>query len=224
MCGAAIGQVCVGCDDAFIYSLMTAAGINEPPPVRTETLTLEGMHVRLAPLEAGHVPALADAGLDPAIWEFSRTLLQTTEDVERYVTRALDARRAGTAIPFVTVDRSAGRIVGSTRFENIVLTERRVEIGWSWLTPRAWRTPLNTEAKYLMMRHAFEVWKCVRVEFKVLETNERSLRSITAIGAKREGVLRKRLPFRDGSFRDVVYLSILDDEWPEVKQRLESRL
>jgi RimJ/RimL family protein N-acetyltransferase len=188
-----------------------------------ESLTLEGRHVRLEPLDARHTPALAEVGLDPAIWEFSRTLLQTIADVETYVARALETRTAGTAIPFVTIDRGSGLIVGSTRFENIELSERRVEIGWSWLTPRAWRTPLNNEAKYLMLRHAFEVWKCVRVEFKVLETNERSLRSITAIGARREGVLRKRLPFRDGSFRDVVYLSILDEEWPAVKQRFERR-
>jgi RimJ/RimL family protein N-acetyltransferase len=163
-------------------------------------------------------------GLDPAIWEFSRTLLQTESDVEKYIAKALEARDAGTALPFVTIDRQSNSVVGSTRFENIELAERRVEIGWSWLTPRSWRTPLNNEAKYLMMRHAFEVWGCVRVEFKVLVTNERSLKSITAIGAKQEGILRKRLPYRDGSHRDVVYLSILEDEWPAVRRRFEERL
>lgn len=189
-----------------------------------ESLTLEGTHVRLEPLDMRHVSALAEVGLDPAIWEFSRTLLQSVEDVEKYIILALEARDAGTAMPFVTIDRKSGRAVGSTRFENMELSERRVEIGWSWLNPRYWRTPFNHEAKYLMMRHAFEVWNCVRVEFKVLVTNERSLRSITAIGAKQEGILRKRLPFRDGSFRDVVYLSILGEEWPAVKRRFEQRL
>lgn len=188
------------------------------------SLVLEGRHVRLEPLQLAHAPALARVGCDPRIWEFSRTLLQDRDDVDAYIAKALAARDLGTAYPFVTVDRMTKEPVGSTRFENMDLAERRVEIGWSWLVPSRWRTPLNTEAKYLMLRHAFETWQCVRVEFKVLVTNQRSLTSIQRVGATVEGTLRKRLPYRDGSFRDVVYLSILDDEWPAVKQRLKARL
>ena len=191
------------------------------PPV---PLILEGRHVRLEPLAAAHAPALTRVGCDPRIWEFSRTLLQNRADVDAYIARALGARDAGTAYPFVTIDRASREEVGSTRFENMDLAERRVEIGWSWLTPSRWRGPLNTEAKYLMLCHAFEQWQCVRVEFKVLVTNQRSLTSIQRVGATVEGTLRKRLPYRDGSFRDVVYLSILEDEWPAVKARLEARL
>ena len=187
-------------------------------------LILEGRHVRLEPLQPSHAEALARVGCDPRIWEFSRTLLADREDVDRYIARALDGRDAHTAYPFVTIDRAGGAAIGSTRFENMALDERRVEVGWSWLAPAWWRTPINTEAKYLMLRHAFEQWRCVRVEFKVLVNNQRSLTSIQRVGAKVEGTLRKRLPYRDGSFRDVVYLSILEDEWPAVKMRLEARL
>lgn len=190
----------------------------------SDPLILDGRHVRLEPLRGDHVDALTRIGCDPRIWEFSRTLLRTRDDVEQYVARALSGRDAGTAYPFVTIDRATGDIAGSTRFENIEPAERRVEVGWSWLAPRWWRTPLNTEAKYLMIRHAFEQWRCVRVEFKVLVENERSLASIQRVGATREGVLRKRLPDRDGRYRDVVYLSIIEDEWPGIRGRLEERL
>lgn len=185
---------------------------------------LEGAHVRLEPLTADHVPALARVGLDPRIWEFSRTLLRSEGDVERYVATALDAQRAGTAIPFATLDRRSQRVVGSTRFETIDVENRRTEIGWSWLNPEWWRTPINTEAKYLMLRHAFESWGCVRVEFKTLRRNQRSRAAVLRIGASEEGTLRRRIRDQDGSFSDVVYFSILDGEWPSVKRRLEERL
>lgn len=180
--------------------------------------------MRLEPLEAHHVDALAAVGLDPRIWEFSRTLLADRGDVERYVAKALADRDAGTAMPFVTVERDSGRIVGSTRFESITLDERRVEVGWSWLHPSAWRTPINTEAKFLMIRHAFEAWHCVRVEFRVHVANERSLASIQKIGATVEGTLRRRLKYRDGTYRDLVYLSMIEGEWPGIRVRLEGRL
>lgn len=187
-------------------------------------IVLEGAHVRLEPLTADHVPALARVGLDARIWELSRTLLRSEADVERYVATALDAQRAGTAIPFATVDRRSQRVVGSTRFETIDVESRRTEIGWSWLNPEWWRTPINTEAKYLMLRHAFESWGCVRVEFKTLRRNHRSRDAVLRLGASEEGTLRRRIRDQDGSFSDVVYFSILDGEWPSVKRRLEERL
>ena len=192
--------------------------------MRVEPLTLEGRYVRLEPLELDHVAALAGVGLDPRIWEFSRTLLANATDVEQYVTTALEGRRSGAALPFAIVERESVRVVGSTRYENIDLENRRVEIGWTWLNPLWWRTPINSEAKFLMLRHAFETWGCVRVEFKTLESNQRSRVAVTRIGAREEGTLRRRLRHKDGSYVNAVYFSILDDEWPEVKRRLESRL
>lgn len=193
-------------------------------PAPIEPFVLTGRHVELVPLGTEHVDALTAVGLDPRIWEFSRTLLRTRADVEAYVAKALADRAAGTAFPFATVHRATGTVVGSTRFENLALAERRVEVGWSWLGPAWWRTPVNTEAKFLMLRHAFEQWRCVRVEFKVLVGNERSLASITRIGATQEGILRRRLAYRDGTFRDVHFLSMLDAEWPAVRATLEGRL
>lgn len=182
--------------------------------VTLEPITLEGQHVRLEPLEAHHADQLLPAALDSRIWEFTTSLIRDAADMQRYVEAALDLQRAGTALPFVTVDRQSGQAIGSTRFENIDGPRRRVEIGWSWLNPRSWRTPINTEAKYLMLRHAFEHWKCVRVELKTWVNNHRSRAAILRIGAKEEGILRRHMLQPDGSFRDAVYFSILDEEWP----------
>jgi RimJ/RimL family protein N-acetyltransferase len=187
-------------------------------------VTLEGRHVRLEPLQPTHSAALLEVALDPRIWEFSSSRLQSAADVEEYVAKALAARDDGTAVPFATVERKSGTVIGSTRFHNIDRAERRLEIGWSWLNPRWWRTAINTEAKYLMLRHAFEQWQCVRVEFKTWVHNQRSRTAILRLGAREEGVLRRRLKNHDGSFRDAVFFSILDDEWPLIREQLEARL
>jgi RimJ/RimL family protein N-acetyltransferase len=187
-------------------------------------MTLEGQFVRLEPLEPHHADALAPVALDPRIWEFSSSLMRNAADVQTYVTTALDGRRAGTAMPFVILDRREGTAIGSTRFENIDLANRRVEIGWTWLNPQWWRTPVNTEAKYLLLCQAFDVWECVRVELKTWVENQRSRAAILRIGAREEGVLRRRMLHHDGTFRDAVFFSILEDEWPDVKRGLEARL
>jgi RimJ/RimL family protein N-acetyltransferase len=192
--------------------------------VQLEAITLEGRHVRLEPLEAYHTDALLPVALDPRIWEFTSTEIRNAGDMQKYVKTALDWRRAGTAVPFVTVEMRSDTVIGSTRFENIDVANRRVEIGWSWLNPRWWRTSINTEAKYLMLRHAFEQWNCIRVEFKTWVKNQRSRAAILRLGAKEEGILRRRMIHSDGSSRDAVYFSILDDEWREVKEGLEKRL
>ena len=189
-----------------------------------EPVALEGKFVRLEPLSPSHVDPLTRIGVDPRIWEFSRTLLESRSDVERYVAKALATRDAGTAIPFATIERASGSVVGSTRFENIDVENRRTEIGWSWLNPRWWRTPINSEAKYLMLRHAFERWECIRVEFKTLTTNQRSRDAVLRLGAREEATLRRRLRHKDGTFVDAVYFAILREEWPEVKRALEHRL
>jgi RimJ/RimL family protein N-acetyltransferase len=185
---------------------------------------LEGTHVRLEPLTLEHLDALTAIGLDPDLWRWTLTQNHTPEDMRRYVETALAEQRAGQSVPFATVERASGRVVGSTRFAAIERTHRRVEIGWTWIG-RPWqRTAINTEAKYLMLCHAFETWRCVRVELKANAKNERSRRAIVRIGAIEEGTLRKHQLYADGTPRDSVYFSITDDEWPTVKRRLEEMM
>jgi RimJ/RimL family protein N-acetyltransferase len=189
-----------------------------------EPCVLEGTHVRLEPLSTDHLDALTAIGLDPELWRWTLSRNQTPEDMRRYVETALAEQRAGQSLPFATVERGSGRVVGSTRFAAIEPVHRRVEIGWTWIA-RPWqRTAINTEAKLLMLRHAFEVWRCLRVELKTNAKNERSRRAILRIGATEEGTLRKHQLNADGTSRDSVYFSITDDEWPAVKQRLEGMM
>jgi RimJ/RimL family protein N-acetyltransferase len=192
--------------------------------ITLEPRVLEGAHVRLEPLTLEHLDGLTAVGLDPEIWRWTVAQNYTPEDMRRYVETALAEQRAGESLPFATVERRSGSVVGSTRFTAFERKHRRVEIGWTWIA-RPWqRTVLNTEAKYLMLRHAFEVWQCVRVELKVNPKNERSRRAVLRIGATEEGTLRKHQLNPDGTPRDWVYFSIVDDEWPAVKTRLESML
>lgn len=188
------------------------------------SITLEGQHVRLEPLKPHHFSALMKAAADPKIWEFTTAVARNATEMQKYIETALDWQQAGTAVPFVTVDKKSHEVVGSTRFANIDMANRHVEIGWTWLNPKWWRTVINTEAKYLMLGHAFEQWKCVRVELKAALKNERSRAAILRLGAKEEGTLRRHMLQPDGSWRDTVYFSILDDEWPDVKRKLEQRL
>lgn len=187
-------------------------------------ITLEGRHVRLAPLGLHQVDALWGAAQDPRIWEFTSAVIRSADQARTYVETAISWQSAGTAVPFVTMDRATGQVIGSTRFANIDRDNRRVEIGWTWLNPKWWRTAINTEAKYLMLRHAFEEWKSIRVEFKTAAKNQQSRVAIARIGGIEEGTLRHHMIQPDGSYRDTVYFSILDDEWPAVKTRLEARL
>jgi RimJ/RimL family protein N-acetyltransferase len=193
-------------------------------PLAIEPRVLEGTHVRLEPLTIDHLDALIAIGLDPDLWRWTLARNHTPDDMRQYVETALAERQAGQSLPFATVERSSGRVVGSTRFAAIERVHRRVEIGWTWIA-RPWqRTAVNTEAKYLMLRHAFEVWRCLRVELKTNSKNERSRRAILRIGATEEGTLRKHQLNADGTSRDSVYFSITDDEWPSVKRRLEAMM
>jgi RimJ/RimL family protein N-acetyltransferase len=140
------------------------------------------------------------------------------------VDKAFEEQERGESIVFATVERGSGRTIGSTRFMNIDRVNRRVEIGSTWITPAWQRTVVNTEAKYLMLRHAFEVWQCIRLELKTDALNQKSRNAILRIGAKEEGTLRRHLLTWTGRVRDTVYFSILDYEWPEVKAKLEARL
>jgi RimJ/RimL family protein N-acetyltransferase len=141
-----------------------------------------------------------------------------------YIEAALKLQSEGSALPFATVDKASRQAVGSTRFANIDRANRRVEIGWTWIGVRWQRTAVNTEAKYLMLRHAFETLGCIRVEFKTDALNEKSRRALLRIGARQEGVFRKHMLMPDGRVRDSVYFSIIDSEWPEIKTGLENKL
>lgn len=189
-----------------------------------EPIVLEGDFVRLEPMTLDHHSALSEVGLDPEIWRFTLVLVQTPEEMRRYMESALKLQREGTTLPFVTIERSSGRIVGSTRYGNYDPENRRIEIGWTWIA-RPWqRTAINTEAKYLMLSHAFERLRCVRVELKTDVLNTPSRKAMLRIGAKEEGILRKHSLVWDGRYRDSIYYSILDEEWPGVKQQLERML
>jgi N-acetyltransferase len=189
-----------------------------------EAVTLVGRNVRLEPLTRGHLPRLVEVGLDPDLWRWTPGRVRTPEQMAAYVDRALDERAAGRALPFATVEQATGTVVGSTRFGAIEPAHRRLEIGWTWVA-RPWqRTPVNTEAKYLMLRHAFEALRCIRVELKTDALNERSRQAIRRLGAVEEGTLRSHVITESGRHRDTVYYSILAAEWPDVRGRLEARL
>ena len=189
-----------------------------------EPVILQGRHVRLEPLTSEHAAGLAEVGLDEDLWKWIPTPVCTPEEMSAYVQTALQDQAAGTALPFALIEKSSGRAVGSTRYANIERVHHRLEIGWTWVA-RPWqRTAINTEAKYLLLRHAFETLKCMRVELKTDSLNERSRAAILRIGATQEGIFRNHMMTATGRIRHTVYFSIVDSEWPEVKARLEARL
>src|SRR4051794_33654108 len=192
--------------------------------MKVEPVVLEGEFVRLEPMRVDHLPALAKVGLDESLWKWTNSVVKTEADLERYVRTALADQAKGTAIPFVTIEKESGQIVGSTRFGNIDSLNRKAEIGWTWVSPKWQRTVINTEAKLLMLTHAFEVWKCIRVELKTDLNNDKSRKAIARIGAKEEGILRNHMITETGRFRDSVYFSIIEDEWEKVKESLLSKL
>ena len=189
-----------------------------------QPVTLEGRTVRLEPLAHTHHAALCAIGLDPALWELIPYRVTTPGGMAAYIQTALDAQKAGTALPFATVHVASGQVIGSTRYMNIDVPNRRVEIGATWIAAPWRRTAVNTEAKYLMLRHAFETLGCIRVELKTDVLNQRSRNAIRRIGAQEEGILRQHVITWSGRLRDSVYFSILDSEWPGVKQDLEQKL
>ncbi|MBZ5678918.1 MAG: GNAT family N-acetyltransferase [Acidobacteriia bacterium] len=189
-------------------------------------VTLEGPKVRLEPIRREHAGLFWDVAKD-ALEDIFRWIpypMRTLEDFLQVVDKAFAEQDRGESVVFTTVERGTGRVIGSTRFMNIDRVNRRVEIGSTWIAPAWQRTAVNTEAKYLMLRHAFEVWKCIRVELKTDALNQKSRNAILRIGAKEEGTLRRHLITWTGRVRDTVYFSVLDLEWPEVKARLEAKL
>jgi RimJ/RimL family protein N-acetyltransferase len=195
-----------------------------PSPLVVEPVTLEGQHVRLEPLSLDHHAALCAVGLDEALWRWTTSLVLTPDDMQTYIQTALQEQAEGRALPFTTIDKTSGRVVGSTRYGNIDRSNRRVEIGWTWIGRQWQRTHVNTEAKYLMLKHAFEVLGCIRVELKTDSLNEKSRSAILRIGAKEEGTLRNHMITYSGRYRHTIYFSIIDSEWPQVKADLEAKL
>jgi len=187
-------------------------------------VTLEGRHARLEPLTRAHVAGLTEVGLDEDLWRWIPTPVVTPQDMEAYVLTALDEQARGVSLPFAIIERATGKVIGSTRYANIERTHHRVEIGWTWVAHLWQRTAINTEAKYLLLRHAFETLGCMRVELKTDSLNERSRAAILRIGAKEEGIFRNHMITSSGRIRHSVYFSVIDSEWPAVKSRLESML
>ncbi len=180
--------------------------------------------MKLAPLEISYLDELYEAGRDESLWLWTTNIIKSKEDLRGYIETALDEQTRKVSLPFVTINKSANKIVGSTRFGNIDVKNRRAEIGWTWINPKWQRSFVNTEAKLLMLTHAFEIWRCVRVELKTDALNEKSRNAILRLGAKEEGILRRHQITDAGRFRDTVYFSIIDSEWQTVKANLTDKL
>jgi RimJ/RimL family protein N-acetyltransferase len=191
-----------------------------------EPVVLKGTFVLLEPIRQEHWKRLWEVAKDSAedIFQWIPYPMRGPEDVEKWSEKAFVEQERGESLVFVTVERSSGKLIGSTRFMNIDRSNQRVEIGSTWIAPAWQRTVINTEAKYLMQRYAFEQWGCIRVELKTDALNQKSRNAILQIGAKEEGMLRRHLVTWTGRVRDTVYFSILDSEWPEAKARLEGKL
>jgi RimJ/RimL family protein N-acetyltransferase len=187
-------------------------------------VTLESRNVRLEPLSQAHHPGLSAVGLEEELWRWIPTPVRTPEEMSAYIATALDEQARGVSLPFALIEKASGRVIGSTRYGNVDRTHHRVEIGWTWFAPAWQRTGANTEAKYLLLRHAFETLGCIRVELKTDSLNERSRAAILRIGAREEGTFRNHMITASGRIRDTVYFSILDSEWPAVKAHLQTMM
>lgn len=186
-----------------------------------QPITLAGRYVMLRPLLETDIPELCQIGLEESLWRLSSSKVSTPEDMAAYVRAALSAQQNNSAVPFVLVEPASHRLIGSTRYGNIDVANGSLEIGWTWINPAWQRTGVNTEAKYLLLRHAFEELDCIRVSLKTDVLNQRSRQAMLRIGAKEEGILRNHMITSEGRIRDTVMLSIIAQEWPQVKQRLE---
>jgi RimJ/RimL family protein N-acetyltransferase len=189
-----------------------------------QPVTLNGKVIRLEPLSMKHFSDLCEIGLDQDLWKITMTIIRTPEEMKSYIDEAVRLQELGSALPFAIVEQSSGKAIGSTRFGNLDRTNRRVEIGWTWVARKWQRTAVNTEAKLLLLTHAFETLKYIRVEFKTDSLNQQSRNALLRIGAKEEGVLRNHMIAPGGRIRHSVYFSIIDSEWIEVKKRLRQNL
>ena len=190
-----------------------------------QPVTLAGKYVRLEPLTKEHAPALAEIGMGQSFWDFMLYgNINTVDDMHHWVLDILSRAEKGTDLPFVAVHLASGKVAGATRYLNIMPKDRGLEIGGTWYGTEFQRTAVNTECKYLLMQHAFETLKCIRVQLKTDLRNERSQKAIERIGAVKEGILRNHMILPDGRLRHSVFYSVLDTEWPDVKKRLEEMM
>lgn len=187
-------------------------------------ITLEGSFVRLEPLSMDHHARLCSVGLDPELWRVTTTVVRSPEEMKEYIETALRWQAEGHALPFAIMEKSSNSAVGSTRYAAVERQHRRLEIGWTWVARKWQRTSINTEAKYLLLKHAFENLGCIRVEFKTDSLNEQSRKALLRIGAREEGILRNHMIVQSGRFRHSVYFSVIETEWPAVRARLEEFL
>jgi N-acetyltransferase len=192
--------------------------------MKVEPVELQGSYVRLEPLSRTHLAGLCEVGLEEELWRWIPDPVRTPEQMAAYVEAALKDQESGMALPFAQVEKATGRVIGSTRYANIERTYHRVEIGWTWVASKWQRTAVNTESKYLLLRHAFERLGCMRVELKTDSLNAKSRAAILRIGAKEEGLFRNHMITSSGRIRHTVYFSVVDSEWPEVKVQLEHKL
>lgn len=189
-----------------------------------QPVILKGNDIRLEPLEKHHLQGLFVASQDKAIWAYMPSKIKSIGDMADWIDKALSNQEKGIDLPFVVIDQKTGDILGSTRFLDISKKDRGLEIGFTWYTPRVWRTSVNTEAKYLLLKHCFETLKTIRVQLKTHHLNLASQKAIERIGGVKEGILRNHRIQEDGSTRHSVYYSILDTEWEAVKERFETTL
>jgi RimJ/RimL family protein N-acetyltransferase len=188
-------------------------------------VTLTGRYVRLEPMTEAHIPVLAEIGVGQTFWDFMLYGNMNTEaDMANWVRDILSRASRGTDLPFVAVHLASGHVAGATRYLNIMPNDRGLEVGGTWYGTEFQRTAVNTECKYLLLKHAFEALGCIRVQLKTDLRNERSQRAIERIGAVKEGVLRNHMILPDGRIRHSVFYSILDTEWEAVKKRVEGML
>ena len=190
-----------------------------------QPVTLIGSRIRLEPLAETHAPDLALVGLDERIWRFMLYGdICTAEDLQGWIQDMLARQKRGTDLPFAAIDLESGKAIGCTRYLDIHPEHRNMEIGGTWFGVAYQGTGVNTEAKYLLLKHAFETLGCIRVQLKTDTRNVHSQHAIERIGAVKEGILRDHMVLSDGTIRSSVYYSILEREWPAVKARLEMRL
>jgi RimJ/RimL family protein N-acetyltransferase len=197
--------------------------IDQTSPMDVQPVELAGRYVRLEPLAPHHAGDLLVAAGDPEIWRWMSATLTTPERMADWIAEAQALQASGAALPFAIVELASGRAVGSTRYLNIMPRDRGIEIGWTWLGGAQWRTPVNSECKYLLLGHAFETLGCIRVQIKTDRRNERSRRAIERLGAQFEGILRNHM-IQPYGLRDSAMYSIIDAEWPAVRDRLSAGL
>ncbi len=195
-----------------------------PGSVDTAPVTLEGDRVRLEPIRPEHLPELAEIAFEPNIWRWTSRRITAPEELRHFVDIALAEVRAGSAVVWVSRSTANGKLAGSTRLYEISQEHRTAELGGTWLHPEFQRTGINVEAKYLQLRHAFERMNLMRVALKTHHENLKSQTAIAALGARFEGIARNHMMMPDGSVRHSHWYSVVREDWPEVKAKLENRL